>query len=53
MITGNPRLDSSIDSVNYGADGYLVKPINNKYLVDIIEEKLKQRFNLLVNNIFI
>ena len=53
MITGHPCLDSSIDSVNHGADGYIVKPINNKDLVDIIEEKLKQRFNLLVNNTFI
>ena len=53
MITGHPCLDSSIDSVNHGADGYIVKPINNKNLVDIIEEKLKQRFNLLVNNTFI
>jgi DNA-binding response OmpR family regulator len=53
MITGNPRLDSSIDSVNHGADGYIVKPIREKDLVDIVEEKLKQRFNRWVNNSFI
>jgi DNA-binding response OmpR family regulator len=53
MITGHPHLDSSIDSVNHGADGYLVKPISSKYLVDIVEEKLKHRFNRWVNNIFI
>jgi DNA-binding response OmpR family regulator len=53
MITGHPHLDSSIDSVNHGADGYLVKPIINKDLIDIIEEKLKQLFNRLVNNTFI
>lgn len=53
MITGNPRLDSSIDSVNFGADGYIVKPISDTDLVDIVEEKIKQRFNRLVNNDFI
>ena len=53
MITGHPHIDSSIDSVNHGADGYIVKPINNKDLVDIIEEKLKQRFDRWVNNTFI
>jgi DNA-binding response OmpR family regulator len=53
MITGRPHLDSSIDSVNHGADGYLVKPIREKDLVDIVEEKLKQRFNRWVNNTFI
>jgi two-component system, OmpR family, response regulator len=50
MITGRPSLDTSIDSVNYGADGYLIKPIREKELVDIVEEKLKQRFSRLVNS---
>ncbi len=53
MITGHPHLDSSIDSGNHGADGYIVKPIINKDLVDLVEEKLEQRFNRWVNNIFI
>lgn len=53
MMTGNPQLDSSIDSVNYGADGYLIKPVNDNDLVDIVEEKIKQRFNRLVKNDFI
>ena len=44
MITGHPHLDSSIDSVNQGADGYLVKPISNKDLVDIVDGKFRQRF---------
>lgn len=43
VITGNPNLDSSIDSVNYGANGYLVKPVNNKDLVAIVERKLRQQ----------
>jgi len=43
IITGNPNLDSSIDSVNYGANGYLIKPVNNKDLVAIVERKLRQQ----------
>ncbi|MHB8101827.1 MAG: response regulator [Methanosarcina sp.] len=53
MITGNPDLDSSIDSINHSADGYLVKPISNKDIVDIVEKKLRQRFESKVYNIFI
>ncbi len=53
MITGHPHLDSSIDSINHGADGYLVKPISNKDLVDIVDGKFRQRFERWVNNIFI
>jgi DNA-binding response OmpR family regulator len=53
MITGRPCLDSSINSVNHGADGYLVKPIRDKDLIDLVEEKLKQRFSRWVNNTFI
>ena len=53
MITGYPQLDSSIDSINHGADGYLVKPISNKDLVDIVDGKFRQRFERWVNNIFI
>jgi DNA-binding response OmpR family regulator len=53
MITGQPRLESSIDSINLGADGYLVKPINNIELIGLIERKLVQRFECWVNNIFI
>ena len=53
MITGHPHLDSSIDSINHGADGYLVKPISNTDLVDIVDGKFRQRFERWVNNIFI
>ena len=53
MMTAHPQLDSSIDSVNYGADGYLIKPVNDTDLVEIVEEKIKQHFNQLVDNTFI
>jgi DNA-binding response OmpR family regulator len=53
MITGHPNLDSSINSINRGADGYLVKPINNEDLIALVEGKLRQRFERWVDNIFI
>ena len=53
MMTANPQLDSSIDSVNYGADGYLTKPVNDTDLTAIVEEKIRQRFNRFVNNAFL
>jgi DNA-binding response OmpR family regulator len=43
MITGNPSHDSSIDSINNDADGYIVKPISNEDLVAIVERKLRKR----------
>ena len=30
MITGHPSHDSSIDSLNNDADGYIVKPVSNE-----------------------
>jgi DNA-binding response OmpR family regulator len=38
MITGNPKLDTSFDFVNSGADGCLVKPIMAIDLLDVIDE---------------
>ena len=38
MITDNPCLGTSIGSINHSADGYLGKPIEEKDLVDIVEE---------------
>lgn len=43
MITGNPSHDSSIDSINNDADGYIVKPISNEDLIAIVERKLRKR----------
>lgn len=53
MITEHPQLDSSVDSINYGADGYLIKPISDTDLVEVVEGKIKQRFDRWVNNSFI
>ncbi len=43
IVTGKPDLDSSIESINYGANGYLVKPVNNKDLIAIVDRKLRQQ----------
>jgi len=43
MITGYPSLENTIGSLNRGADGYLVKPIDPPKLLKIIEEKLKEQ----------
>ena len=38
MIIGNPKLYTSIDYANYGADGYIVKPIQDIDLLDMVDE---------------
>ena len=43
VVTGNPELETAINAVNRGADGYIVKPVSNKDLVAIIEQKLKSQ----------
>jgi DNA-binding NtrC family response regulator len=43
MLTGYPDLDNSIKSLNGGADAYLVKPVQPKELLTVIERKLKNQ----------
>lgn len=43
MLTGHPDHNSSIDSINNDADGYLVKPIRSDDLFAIVENKLKKQ----------
>ena len=40
MITGFPSLESGIQSLEYGADAYLVKPVQPQELLTVIEDKL-------------
>jgi two-component system OmpR family response regulator len=47
MITGNPELDSAITAINYGADGYIRKPVSNADLVAFIEKKFRQQEDAL------
>lgn len=44
MVTGFPNLENAVEALNYGADAYLIKPVNFEKLISIVEEKLaKQR----------
>jgi len=43
MITGYPSLESAKDSVNKGADGYLLKPVNMAELLNMIRDRLSKQ----------
>ena len=40
MITGGATLANAIDSLNFGADAYLMKPVKPDFLLKVIEEQL-------------
>jgi heterodisulfide reductase subunit A len=43
MITAYGTLKNAMDSLNFGADAYLLKPINPKELLKTVEEKLAEQ----------
>ena len=43
MVTGSASLDNAIQCVNLEAKAYIVKPFNPAELLQVIEEKLKER----------
>ena len=43
MVTGSASLDNAIQCVNLEAKAYIVKPFNPDDLLQVIEEKLKER----------
>jgi DNA-binding NtrC family response regulator len=43
IITGYPSLDNSIEAVNRGADGYIVKPYTIENLLRTIKEHLQKQ----------
>lgn len=43
MVTGYASLDNSVFSLNAGADGYLMKPVNPRDLLSKIKEKLDEQ----------
>ncbi|MEM2675287.1 MAG: response regulator [Candidatus Bathyarchaeia archaeon] len=44
MVTGYPNLENAVEALNYGANAYLIKPVNFGKLISVVEEKLaKQR----------
>ena len=43
MVTGSASLDNAIQCVNLAANAYIVKPFNPADLLQVMEEKLKER----------
>ena len=43
MVTGYPSFDTAVESLNRGADGYIMKPIDPEKLLKIIEGKLRDQ----------
>ncbi|MEM2123564.1 MAG: response regulator, partial [Candidatus Bathyarchaeia archaeon] len=43
MLTGYPSLENAVKSLNLGADAFLMKPINPKELLKVVEEKLREQ----------
>jgi DNA-binding response OmpR family regulator len=44
MLTGFPSLENAVKALNWGADAYLMKPINPKELLKVIEDKLREQW---------
>jgi len=43
MVTGYASLDNAVDSVNFGADAFLMKPVSPEKLLETVAEKLKEQ----------
>jgi DNA-binding response OmpR family regulator len=43
MVTGRASLQNAVEALNYGADAYIMKPVNLKELLRVIDEKLKEK----------
>jgi sugar-specific transcriptional regulator TrmB/CheY-like chemotaxis protein len=42
IVTGYPSLENAVRSLNWGADGYVMKPFNSEALLKKIEEQLER-----------
>lgn len=51
VITGYPSLENAIQSLNTGADGYLIKPIRPERLLEQIEEQIERRQRAKLQNL--
>jgi len=43
VVTGYASLDNAVDSVNFGADAFLMKPVSPEKLLETVAEKLKEQ----------
>ena len=42
MVTGFPSLETGVQSLDKGADAYLVKPVQIKELIEVIDTKIAE-----------
>ncbi|NIM45791.1 MAG: response regulator [Nitrososphaeria archaeon] len=43
MVTGYPALENAVESLNMGADAYLMKPVDPKEMLGVVQGKLKEQ----------
>jgi len=43
MITGHASLENAVESLNLGADAYIMKPFDPESLLKVVEEKMKEQ----------
>lgn len=43
IVTGYPSLNNSVESLNKGADGYIMKPVDTATLLSMVEKHLNER----------
>jgi len=43
MVTGHASLENAVESLNLGADAYIMKPVNPENLLKAVEEKLEEQ----------
>jgi DNA-binding NtrC family response regulator len=43
MVTGYPSLENAVDSLNLGADAYLIKPVKPEEMLKVVKEKLTEQ----------
>lgn len=43
IVTGYPSLNNAVESVNKGADAYIIKPVDTATLISTVEKHLNER----------
>lgn len=43
MVTGYPSLENAVESLNLGANAYVIKPVKPDKLLALVEEKLEEQ----------
>jgi len=46
MVTGYPALQNAVQALNWGADAYIIKPVDPEELTKTVEEKLEKQREL-------